>query len=379
MKRFRSTLSEASNWPDRRTASQHGLLLNAVPFFWPLFVSTPCRPWLNCARNRGSCWPLALKRNGPSSLSNHWVGNGAGLPASYRLPAVSGTKSIAIGGRTTPKTARNRQSLCKKRVCQKTLAWGGSSYYDGAVARGVRDPETADRDRPESAFARNDVGHHLSRLTSHDLEAPEMPERQDDRVTQKRPLFSDPVLLALLAVSLAGNVWLGLRPVGGGDRPRPASKVVKTGTMISAIETHDASGSTRSYRLDDGTRPTVIFVFSPKCPWCRRSWRAFRQIATARSDAYRFVALSTADNVDGFVADFPVLTRPTARSASELSLGLVPQTLVFSKEGKIERVWVGAYSGPVAKEVGEYFALQLPGQFNDPRETTTSVTDARQP
>lgn len=65
---------------------------------------------------------------------------------------------------------------------------------------------------------------------------------------------------------------------------------------------------------------------------------------------------------------FPVYNDLSPHSTSSYKLGGTPQTLVISSEGRILKSWFGAYSGPVAQEVEEYFSIRLPGIIQDQAE-----------
>lgn len=51
---------------------------------------------------------------------------------------------------------------------------------------------------------------------------------------------------------------------------------------------------------------------------------------------------------------------PTEATKRAYCLGGVPQTIVISKAGTVEKLWRGAYVDQVLREVEEYFQIRLP-------------------
>ena len=51
----------------------------------------------------------------------------------------------------------------------------------------------------------------------------------------------------------------------------------------------------------------------------------------------------------------------TAKTLQSLGLGSTPQTIVVSPEGKVLKVWTGAYDDKLKSEIEDYFGTQLPG------------------
>lgn len=164
-------------------------------------------------------------------------------------------------------------------------------------------------------------------------------------------------LVALLALSLSVNVALLSRgTLAGADKKGPPSAL---GTTIGDLSGLAASGAPIRLSLTDGTKDTVVFVYSPKCPWCQRTWPVFQRIAAERSAAFRFLAVCLGDFSEAFPADFQVVTRPSRETLSALHIASVPTTLVISQAGKVERVWTGAFKGAVGEGVSRFFGIRF--------------------
>src|SRR5262249_38825740 len=117
---------------------------------------------------------------------------------------------------------------------------------------------------------------------------------------------------------------------------------------------------------DSSNKPTVLYVITPSCIWCRRNQPNIEKIAEAKANDFRFIGLSLAESglkeyVDEHHLKFPVYTGLTAETVRSLGLGSTPQTIVVSPEGKILKVWTGAYMENLRPEVEAYFGIQLPG------------------
>ncbi|MDT7807511.1 MAG: hypothetical protein QOJ70_1324, partial [Acidobacteriota bacterium] len=173
----------------------------------------------------------------------------------------------------------------------------------------------------------------------------------------------------MLGVSLVTNLLLAYKVKTLGDSlaeltaPPPGLEV---GTTVSPIKAHSLSGQTDviSYAEDD--KPVVLYVFTPQCSWCARNLPNLKALLAHEQGAYGFVGLSLTDkDVKDYAAknglDFPVYFNPAEDAMREYKLGGTPQTIVISREGKVLKNWVGAYTGQQQEEVEQFFHISLPG------------------
>jgi hypothetical protein len=169
----------------------------------------------------------------------------------------------------------------------------------------------------------------------------------------------------VLAGSLALNVVLGWKLGPWKSVRSPRSPAPEVGTVLPPLVVSDLQGrqQTISFR---GGRSTVLYVFAPGCSWCRRNIANICRLSTSNAKAYRFIGLSLSTrDLDKYLFayphPFPVFVSARAELARALGLGVTPQTIVVTAEGKVWKNWLGAYDGEVQKEVEEYFGRRLPG------------------
>jgi hypothetical protein len=169
------------------------------------------------------------------------------------------------------------------------------------------------------------------------------------------------VLFLLLGLSLAGNVYQFRRTFGGAPAP---THLLAPGDVVApvALTTLDGRSETLSY----GNGPTVLYVFSPTCPWCLRNIPNLKRLVEGAGRQYRFVGLSLDEKgVSAYVAEhqlpLAVYTKGPDDVAGRSRLGGVPQTMVISAEGRVVQNWSGAYVGDTQKAIEKFFEVKLPG------------------
>lgn len=144
---------------------------------------------------------------------------------------------------------------------------------------------------------------------------------------------------------------------------RPA---LKLDTLVSPFVATDSSGRTVTVDLRQNNMPSIIYVFTPQCVWCKRNMDNFKAIASRAKDRYKLIGLSLSDDgVDAYVAahrfDFPVYHHLDPSMRGAYGLGTTPQTIVVSADGRTLKNWVGAYTGAREKEIESFFQVSLPG------------------
>jgi peroxiredoxin len=181
-----------------------------------------------------------------------------------------------------------------------------------------------------------------------------------------RPSF-DPLLLVCLLISLAVNVGLGLQwRSRSADAPavRPAVQDLAEGARVPPIVGRSLEG--QPIRVDvAGGKPLVLYVFSPRCGWCAQNLDNLRTLAAAAGDRYRMVGLSLDDDVTAYLTrerlTFDVVVGVPGATLMALGVRGTPQTLVISPDGRLMKDWHGAWRGPLAQQVEQFFGLTLPG------------------
>lgn len=172
-------------------------------------------------------------------------------------------------------------------------------------------------------------------------------------------------LTAMLALSLGLNVYLACN---GGLTPHPKPIVpLKAGVSVpSSISMQDAAGKPVRVNFADDTRPTVLYVLSPQCGWCKRNEANMKALYAADSDKYRFVGVSlVSQNLAKYVSDkrepFPVYLLGSKDVAAQLHVAGTPETIVVGSDGKVIHAWEGVYIQKNQAEVEKYFGVKLPG------------------
>ncbi|MGH9478705.1 MAG: TlpA family protein disulfide reductase [Terriglobales bacterium] len=143
------------------------------------------------------------------------------------------------------------------------------------------------------------------------------------------------------------------------------------GERVGAVRGEDLAGRPTSLLFGADLRPTVLYVFTPTCIWCRRNMANLKALIAADQSRFRFVGISLAqDNLlPGYLAanslKFTALIRDLpAAELGQLRLGVTPQTIVVSPAGVVLQDWRGAYTGPVEQGAGRYFGIRFPGLLN---------------
>ena len=168
----------------------------------------------------------------------------------------------------------------------------------------------------------------------------------------------------ILSAALIASVSLNLAQKREVNKLR-TGELLDPGTYMTHIEALTPDG-TVGHISPGGFRPTILYVFSPRCQWCTQNQANIRTLAKKVADRYRVVGLSLTDRglreyLRRSPLPFDVYTNPSADAVAAYKLQSAPQTLVVAANGRLERVWRGAYAGEQRAEVEEYFNARLPG------------------
>jgi hypothetical protein len=174
------------------------------------------------------------------------------------------------------------------------------------------------------------------------------------------------VLFSVLTLSLSFNLYLGWRVQALNTALQVRRQIgVPVGTNLSSLPVLDAEG--RPAKLSfTASMPTVIYVLSPTCGWCRKNEQNMRVLASRKGSDFRFIGLSpTQENLRQYIsaghAPFPVYVLEPAGFPQNLDLQTTPQTLLLSPFGVVQKTWLGAYDGSRKREIEAFFGVDLPG------------------
>ena len=135
------------------------------------------------------------------------------------------------------------------------------------------------------------------------------------------------------------------------------------GSKVSSFDAKDEGG--KDLRIEFPHRkPTLLYVFSPTCGYCRMNETAFQSLAQAVGSKYRVLRIALTETgleefKDTFRPSEPLLTSPEPGLRRALRLGSTPQTFVLSPEGTVAKVWAGYFEGPIRADVSGYFGFDF--------------------
>jgi len=171
------------------------------------------------------------------------------------------------------------------------------------------------------------------------------------------------LLISILFASLALNVYQGLTLAGAFV---PVSGIRAGAKFPISLPVLDAAGQPAVLNFAEDSRPTVVYVLSPLCGWCKRNEANIKALMADAGSRFRFIGLSVeGKNLKEYVADnrapFPVYLVRSPEQIKSLHLDATPQTVVVGASGTVEKAWQGAYLESNRKEIEKYFDVKLPG------------------
>jgi hypothetical protein len=180
--------------------------------------------------------------------------------------------------------------------------------------------------------------------------------------------------ILLLVASLALNVVLArkVQSFRQDQAIRASERLLKVGATVPPILAKRLGGQLEMISYQ-GAQPTVLYVFTPPCPWCARNLDNFKTIVDKESGQYRFIALALSEEgLAQYVAKnelkLPVYSGLSTEARGTYNLGGTPQTIVVSPEGRVLQDWMGAYVGDQKSQVEAFFHVNLPGLRELPKE-----------
>ena len=177
--------------------------------------------------------------------------------------------------------------------------------------------------------------------------------------------FGTAALITALALSLGLNVFLASR--GGFAKRASTPSTLQTGASVPAhLPLEDVNGRPVNISFADDQRPTVLYVLSPHCGWCKRNEANMAALYAASSEKYRFIGVSIDDHdLQKYIEDrrepFPVYLLKSGDIARQLHITGTPETIVVNPAGKVIHAWEGVYVSTNEAEVEKFFGAKLPG------------------
>ncbi len=148
-------------------------------------------------------------------------------------------------------------------------------------------------------------------------------------------------------------------------RPHIKLEALKEGTAVAPISAYSMTSGQQEQITYDVGRPTLLYVFSPKCHWCEINRPGIEALSRSAAGRYRIIGLALteeglAEKLKAHPLEFPVYTRLAAGVFKAYKLGSTPQTIVVSPQGKVLKNWPGAFMGRQREEIENYLAVRLP-------------------
>ena len=135
----------------------------------------------------------------------------------------------------------------------------------------------------------------------------------------------------------------GETPAGeSSESPAPRPKAVAAGDRLPPIPLTSLDGKALEFRLADGAKPVLLYLFSPTCAMCSKTIPAWKEIAAvAESRSVEVVGISmmepkpTARYVDQHQLPWNVYCVAGTDSIRALRVQSVPTTLVLEGSGTV--------------------------------------------
>jgi thiol-disulfide isomerase/thioredoxin len=165
-------------------------------------------------------------------------------------------------------------------------------------------------------------------------------------------LFSNTAVMVpplLLGVLLAFSNWRLVREnqrLGATAQYYASLRHTAAGVALPDLHGKDLNGQDLTISYKDVNQQTLLLVFSPTCPHCKRNWPAWQELARA-AHGKRVVFV----NVGGLLPpnfsqlysfdSAPVMAETSPETILKYSLFEFPLTIVMSRDGRSEKVSVG--------------------------------------
>ncbi len=175
------------------------------------------------------------------------------------------------------------------------------------------------------------------------------------------------VLILLFAISVAINLLLANEIVQSRNLVQllRANRKLTVGETAPILRTHDEKGQETLVDLSGGQFPTLLYLHSASCYWCEKNTVNLRELALQAPGKYQLITLlmepaTKASNLVSF-PNTQNLFDPAVESKISFDLSATPTTILFSPEGKVEKIWKGAYQGERKIDIEKTLGIQLPG------------------
>ena len=181
--------------------------------------------------------------------------------------------------------------------------------------------------------------------------------------------------ITMLIISVAFNVFLSYELVRSKSETElyKENRKLTMGEEAPTLFAHDRDGRETSVDFKSVHLPTVLYLESATCHWCQQNSANLEQLQRQSVGKYNLVRLlledaKQIDQNQGFDEDSNtrIMFHPTVESKLALDLTSTPTTILISIDGKIQKVWKGAYVTDKKNEVEYALGIKLPGLKESP-------------
>lgn len=150
-----------------------------------------------------------------------------------------------------------------------------------------------------------------------------------------------------------------LKAAIAGNQP----EFLKPGDHVRSFAANTLSGK-RQMVTYAASPKTVLLVFRPECPACERAlpyWKGIKTVCDQNGYQIFGVSLDSSANTSDFLKarglNLEVFAGVDPQFRNSYKLNLTPLTIVIGNDGKVERVWPGAFNENSKTEVETYFGI----------------------
>jgi hypothetical protein len=186
-------------------------------------------------------------------------------------------------------------------------------------------------------------------------------------IANRTPSVRHSLIGGLLALSAITNFLLvsKVKQLQATVSSLKSEQSTTAGMRLPPLTAQDMSGQSITIRYDETERPTLLYVFTPACGWCKKNEENINSLANQTGNRLRIIGVTLSqDGLVEYVADrFPPVKviKPDSRTIIAYKLSGTPETILVSSQGVVLRVWKGAYADSTQRELEEYFHIKLPG------------------
>ena len=138
----------------------------------------------------------------------------------------------------------------------------------------------------------------------------------------------------------------------------PQMEPLKAGEHLETVKVQTLDGTTTDLAYTEPSQKYLLFVFSTTCPHCEKTLPAWQTIANNKNDNCNILGISihTLEETNKFVAakniNFVTVTAAEDTSFSrKYKVAGVPETILISGNGTVEKAWVGELNADQTKEI----------------------------